>query len=255
MSSWLARLAGRQDSAAAEPPEAEAARNEEMQALRIEVRGLASAVAGLGQDVERAGKQQARAVLAMDTAQRAFRDSIDQVRTLAEQRPPAADETAQAAEALRAEIEAATAAALLPVLDSLDESERAARALAEPRRAEDRRVHWGDLVRGAAEVALLSVGGPATAHTPGALQQWADGVALTRRRLEDALAQLGATPIQALDQAFDPRWHRAVEVRPTTDAPENTVVEVVRRGFLIHGRVLRYADVVVAKPREAQERE
>ena len=48
-------------------------------------------------------------------------------------------------------------------------------------------------------------------------------------------------------EPFDPERHDAVEVRMTTDAPENTVVDVIRAGYAVDGRVLRPAQVAVAR--------
>ncbi len=259
MSSWIRRLAGREPAPLLEPPAPAAEPAPPVPApgapaddLREEIRDLAETFRSLGQDVERAGKQQARSALTLDTIQRNLGELREQVRAADARALSPAEQVSEVAAALRAEIESATAASLLPVLDSLDESERLARALAHTAEHAGG-VSLRDLVRGAAEVALLGVGGPASAQTPGALRQWADGVALTRRRMEDALARLGATPISALQEPFDPHLHRAVEVRATHAEPAGTVVEVLRRGFLIHGRVLRYADVVVAKRPEEDE--
>jgi len=74
------------------------------------------------------------------------------------------------------------------------------------------------------------------------------GVELIQRELLKALEKFGVTPYSALGQPFDPERHEAVlrVVRP--GAPDMTVVEETQRGYLLNGRVLRPAMVVVAVP-------
>ncbi len=74
------------------------------------------------------------------------------------------------------------------------------------------------------------------------------GVELIQRELVKVLEKFGVTPYNALGQPFDPERHEAVQrvVRP--GAPDMTVVEETQRGYLLNGRVLRPAMVVVAVP-------
>ena len=76
----------------------------------------------------------------------------------------------------------------------------------------------------------------------------AEGVYLTQRQLVDTLAQAGLQPIAALGEVFDPTRHEAIdreEVAPG-DPAEGTVTAELRRGYLLHDRVLRPAQVRVA---------
>ena len=66
-------------------------------------------------------------------------------------------------------------------------------------------------------------------------------------QIEALLARRGVQRIGDTGEPFDPERHDAVEVRMTTDAPENTVVDVIRAGYAIDGRVLRPAQVAVAR--------
>ena len=74
----------------------------------------------------------------------------------------------------------------------------------------------------------------------------AQGVALVRNQLLDALKRHGITPMEALGAAFDPNLHQAVMQMPAADKPANTVIQVLEKGFLIHDRVLRPASVIVS---------
>jgi molecular chaperone GrpE len=80
---------------------------------------------------------------------------------------------------------------------------------------------------------------------------YAEGVGLTYRHLLGVLKSLGLEPVPAVGEAFDPHIHEAVTSVATDDAPEGTVLEEFRRGYLLNGRILRPAQVsVVASPRD-----
>ncbi|NJN82604.1 MAG: nucleotide exchange factor GrpE [Caldilineaceae bacterium] len=76
---------------------------------------------------------------------------------------------------------------------------------------------------------------------------WLEGLDLVRERMQALLAAEGIREIPALGQPFDPHLHVALETTSATDASDNTVVRVVRKGYQQQRRVLRYAEVVVAR--------
>jgi molecular chaperone GrpE len=73
------------------------------------------------------------------------------------------------------------------------------------------------------------------------------GVALTLRQLQEFLKRNGVEPIEAVGKEFDPNFHEAVMREEDSDKPENTVVEEMQRGYMMHSRVLRPAMVKVAR--------
>lgn len=81
---------------------------------------------------------------------------------------------------------------------------------------------------------------------PCADAEYAKGVALIHQRLMDTLAKLGLEPIQAAGQPFDPNFHNAIEMVPTQEAEDHTVIEDLCRGYLFKGRLLRASMVRVA---------
>jgi molecular chaperone GrpE len=81
---------------------------------------------------------------------------------------------------------------------------------------------------------------------PDAHESWVEGVQLVERKLRGLLEAEGVTPIEAIGQPFDPNIHEAVVHQDTTEAPDNTVIGEVQRGYLLHGRVLRPSLVQVA---------
>jgi molecular chaperone GrpE len=58
---------------------------------------------------------------------------------------------------------------------------------------------------------------------------------------------LGVQPIPAEGQTFDPNFHQAVQMEETADAPDNTVIGELQRGYKIKDRLLRPAMVRVAR--------
>ena len=81
----------------------------------------------------------------------------------------------------------------------------------------------------------------------GAFTAWLRGLDLVRDRFSALLSKEEILPIEALHQPFDPRLHVAVETETRNDVEANTVVRVLRQGYRQRNRVLRYAEVVVAR--------
>jgi molecular chaperone GrpE len=73
------------------------------------------------------------------------------------------------------------------------------------------------------------------------------GLRMSERRVERLMADVGVEPIDAVNQPFDPEVMEAVEAVADTGRPAGTVVEELRRGYRWRGRVLRFAQVRVAK--------
>ena len=82
---------------------------------------------------------------------------------------------------------------------------------------------------------------------------WAEGLALVMRNIDNALEAEGVTKTEALGRPFEPWECEAVQYEETDEAAEGTVVSVFREGFSHRGRVLRAAQVVVAKRPETDE--
>jgi molecular chaperone GrpE len=74
------------------------------------------------------------------------------------------------------------------------------------------------------------------------------GVELIHRNFLAALERVGVRPFVAVGQPFDPLRHEAVARAERSDVEDQTVVSEALRGYLLHDRVLRPAQVVVAIP-------
>ena len=81
-------------------------------------------------------------------------------------------------------------------------------------------------------------------------EEIAVGLDMLYRQLLDVLKEVGVEEMTAVGQPLDPERHEVVNSVERDDAPENTVVEEVRRGYQLNGKVLRAALVIVAKPKK-----
>ena len=83
-----------------------------------------------------------------------------------------------------------------------------------------------------------------------------EGIALIRRQIDETLRRMGLEPIEALGETFNPICHEALAVEPREGFAPNTIIEEVRRGYTLGGRVLRASlvKVVAAPPTSADQR-
>ncbi len=73
---------------------------------------------------------------------------------------------------------------------------------------------------------------------------------LVQRNLQNLLDGEGVTKIEAEGKPFEPWEHEAVLYEETTESEEGLVVKVFRDGYRRHDRVVRPAQVSVAKAPE-----
>ena len=74
---------------------------------------------------------------------------------------------------------------------------------------------------------------------------------MTLDLLLKSFAKFNVEQISPEGEPFDPQQHEAMSMVPAPGAEPNTVVSVVQKGYLLNGRVVRPAMVVVAKPADA----
>jgi molecular chaperone GrpE len=73
-----------------------------------------------------------------------------------------------------------------------------------------------------------------------------EGVALIHRELLKVLERVGVTRYSALGERFDPNRHEAAGRVVSVNQPPDTVVTELTSGYLLNGRMLRPAQVIVA---------
>lgn len=74
-----------------------------------------------------------------------------------------------------------------------------------------------------------------------------EGVEMIFKQMSDALERKGISRIDAVGAVFDPNVHEAVVQVASEEHPENTVVEELQKGYMLHDRIIRPAMVTVSK--------
>lgn len=74
-----------------------------------------------------------------------------------------------------------------------------------------------------------------------------EGVRATRDQLADVLGNEGLLPVASDGQHFDPNVHEAVMGQPSEEHEEGTILQTFERGYLLNGKPIRPAKVVVAR--------
>ena len=78
-----------------------------------------------------------------------------------------------------------------------------------------------------------------------------EGLRLTEQQFTSTLERLGVVAVAAeLGTPMDPECHRALVEQPTDEHPPGTIVAEISRGYRLRDRLLREAEVVVAKATE-----
>ncbi|MGH2517355.1 MAG: nucleotide exchange factor GrpE [Ktedonobacterales bacterium] len=72
------------------------------------------------------------------------------------------------------------------------------------------------------------------------------GLRMVQWQLNELLKNEGLSPVPTVGEPFDPRVHEAIESVTSADHPEGTVVEEVRKGYMMGDNTLRPARVKVS---------
>ncbi|MDD3102112.1 MAG: nucleotide exchange factor GrpE [Patescibacteria group bacterium] len=71
--------------------------------------------------------------------------------------------------------------------------------------------------------------------------EWANGVLKIKDQFESFLKAQGVEKIKTLGEKFDPMFHEAIGKQ----GEENEIVEEIQSGYVMHGRVIRPAKVII----------
>ena len=74
-----------------------------------------------------------------------------------------------------------------------------------------------------------------------------EGLELTLKLFDTAAGKFGLEEVNPEGQSFDPQYHQAMSTQEVAGKEPGTVVTVVQKGYLLNGRLLRPAMVIVAK--------
>jgi molecular chaperone GrpE len=75
----------------------------------------------------------------------------------------------------------------------------------------------------------------------------AEGVELSLRMFLGVMAKAGIEQVNPVGEPFDPQRHEAMAMVPSPHAEPNSVLDVMQKGYLLNGRLVRAAMVVVSK--------
>ena len=74
-----------------------------------------------------------------------------------------------------------------------------------------------------------------------------EGVELTHKGFLDVLTKYGVEAVEPLGEPFDPETAQAMSMVEQADVEPNSVIAVMQKGYLLNGRLLRPAMVMVSK--------
>lgn len=143
-------------------------------------------------------------------------------------------------ESLRAELEQVRAQSLLDRADLENQRRRLERDVQNACRYANKQI-LGDLLP---VFDSLDAGLAAAGSEPSPLR---DGLELTFKQLLKVAGDNGLSLLDPAGEAFNPEHHQAISQADAPDAAPGTVVQVFQKGYVLNGRLLRPALVVVAK--------
>ncbi|RUO25246.1 nucleotide exchange factor GrpE [Aliidiomarina minuta] len=74
-----------------------------------------------------------------------------------------------------------------------------------------------------------------------------EGIEMTHKSFLSTLQKFGVEEVNPQDQPFNPEHHEAMGMQENADVPANTVIAVMQKGYLLNGRLLRPAMVMVSR--------
>lgn len=93
----------------------------------------------------------------------------------------------------------------------------------------------------------LELGIRASGEEGSTVEALAEGTEMTLRMLNAALEKFGAVEVDPAGEDFDPRFHEAMTMQEAEGMEPGKVLQVFRKGCLLHGRVVRPAKVIVSR--------
>lgn len=73
-----------------------------------------------------------------------------------------------------------------------------------------------------------------------------EGMEMVSKKLWKVITCEGLCPIEAIGKTFDPNVHEAIQEIETCDYPEGMVIEEIKKGYILNGKVFRPCLVKVA---------
>lgn len=87
-------------------------------------------------------------------------------------------------------------------------------------------------------------------HVSDENRKFFEGVELIYRQFNQFMEKNKVEIVKTVGEPFDPCFHNAVQQAPTDEYPENTVMEELSKGYILNGKLIRAATVIVSKALE-----
>lgn len=76
------------------------------------------------------------------------------------------------------------------------------------------------------------------------------GLNMVNKQFLDTLGKQGLTPIESIGKDFDPNFHEALAQEYVEGKRPNEIIKEFQKGYILNGRVIRAAKVVVASDKQ-----
>jgi len=76
------------------------------------------------------------------------------------------------------------------------------------------------------------------------------GLDMVRKQFLDTVSKHGLTPVDSVGKEFDPNFHEAMAQEYAEGKKPNEVIKEFQRGYILNGRLMRPAKVVVASDKQ-----
>jgi len=83
--------------------------------------------------------------------------------------------------------------------------------------------------------------------TTGDIEGLREGMKLTRKKFLDTLEKFGVKALDPQGEKFNPDRHEAISTQEVDGAEPGTIITVMQKGYVLNGRLVRPAMVVVAR--------
>jgi molecular chaperone GrpE len=197
----------------------------------------------LSQEVRRMGREMFKTNRAAERSQEIFTETLTEIRSLASTVAKVPQQNEATLNDAKFEAKAFLCRELLRMADTMEASLSAADELIAQLHARTSAPARG-VARWFAATRRLRA---SLAEAVSSLRQWREGQSLQAERLRAILRAAGAREIETEGRAFDPAWHRAVSIARRDDVAPGEIVGEELKGYTLDGRILRYAEVIVAK--------
>ncbi len=74
-----------------------------------------------------------------------------------------------------------------------------------------------------------------------------DGIKMTSTEFTNTLENFGVKAVESVGEAFDPNLHEALGSEESSDIPEGHIVQVFKKPYKFHDKVMRHGQVIIAK--------